>query len=184
MATDDMITETPTEDEVVEEATKWYYQTITDFYTRVKMALSAGNTIPNVVIDYFENAPRAELVIKKRVPQWETLDENQLLLFDTCVVYMTCYNLCPLVNSNRMTKMKDPSLEITYSVNTNDNPCARFMDLVDDLVAQLNGVEQQPFFWGFKVTPPTPDVLPPRGICGCVLHNPYGDEDSARVAKN
>lgn len=169
-----------------EEASKieWYYTTIADFYTRVRTALGVGNAIPDTTIDYFENAPMAEMSIKERIPQWESLDENQMLLFDTCIVYMTCYNLCPLVNANKMTKMKDPSLEITYATSTDKSPCARFINLVDDLIAKINGEEPKPFIWGFKVTPPTPTICGnARPFC-CTRKHYAKDEDSVRMAKN
>lgn len=177
MADNVMNTETPVEGET---QTEWYYSNIANFYTRVRTALNVGQTISNATIDYFENAPMAEITIKERVPKWESLDTLQRALFDTCIVYMTCHNLCPLVNANKMTKMKDPSLEITYSANTDKADCARFINLVDDLVAKLNGDKPRPLFWGFKVTPPSPPFCcvphcPPPPPCP--PHDDEGDDD-------
>ncbi len=139
----------------------WEYKNIPDFYNRVRGALNVGNVLTDITIDYFENAPRAEMAIKKRVPQWQDLDTEKRLLFETCIIYQTCYILCPQFSSNRITKMKDPSLEINYSTSANEKPCARFAELVDDLIAQINDEEQPPFFFGFEVTPST------RSGCCC-----------------
>lgn len=139
----------------------WEYLNIPDFYERVRGALNVGNTLSNTTIDYFENAPMAELKIKQRVPKWKELDNIKRLLFETCIIYMTCYILCPTMSSNKMTKYKDPSLEVNYAVGTNEKPCARFMELIDDLIAQINEEELAPFFTGFMVTPSKPSW------CGC-----------------
>lgn len=152
----------------------WDYQNIPDFYNRVRSALNVGNNISDRIIDYFENAPRAEIAIKNRVPNWQELDDTKKLMFDTCVVYQTCYALCPMVSANNITKMKDPSLEINYSANTKDKPCERFLALVDDLIAAINDEELAPSFFGFEVTPSImrkcrrvwtyPHILP---VCRC-----------------
>ena len=130
----------------------WYYQNIDDFYNRVRAALNVGNMLTDNTIDFFENAPLAETKIKQRVPNWEELDEMQMLLFDSCIVYMTCYALCPLASSMRISRQKDPSLEIEFATTTQQgNPCDRFLALADDLIAQITGEEPENLF-GFKVT--------------------------------
>ena len=143
----------PIEEEPIEVGIPiWEYKNIPDFYNRVRGALNIGNTLSDTTIDYFENAPMAEMIIKKRVPQWEELDNLKRLLFETCIIYQTCYILCPQFSSSRITKMKDPSLEVDYATNVNEKPCARFAELIDDLIAQINEEEQPPFFLGFEVT--------------------------------
>lgn len=145
------------------------YINIPDFYDRVRGALNVGNTLSDTTIDYFENAPLAEMKIKQRVPKWKELDDFKRLLFETCIIYMTCYALCPTISDNRMTKYKDTSLEVNYAVGTNDkSPCARFAELVDDLIRQINDEEEQaPFFTGFMVTPSK------RPFCGCCWKHPH-----------
>lgn len=127
----------------------WLYQDINDFYNRVRASLNA--TIDDSTIDFFENAPLAETKIKQRVPNWEDLDETNTLLFQTCIVYMTCYALCPLASSLRVKRQKDPSLEIEFGASDQQNPCDRFLAMIDDLIAQINGEEPQNLF-GFRVT--------------------------------
>ena len=125
------------------------YQSIPDFYTRVRASLNAA--IDDSTIDFFENAPLAEIKIKQRVPNWEELDETNTLLFQTCIIYMTCYALCPIASSTRVARQKDPSLEIEFATSDQQNPCDRFLALIDDLIAQITGEEPQNLF-GFKVT--------------------------------
>lgn len=132
---------------------EFYYQTIPNFYDRVRSALNVGNMISDSVIDYFENAPLAEMKMMQRVPNWKELDEMQTFLFQTCIIYMTCYALCPLASSMRISRQKDPSLEIEFATSSQQqkNPCDRFLALVDDLVSQITG-EDAPLAFGFKVT--------------------------------
>lgn len=132
---------------------EYYYQTIQNFYDRVRSALNVGNMISDSVIDYFENAPLAEMKMKQRVENWEELDEMKTLIFQTCIIYMTCYALCPLASSMRISRQKDPSLEIEFAASAQQqkNPCDRFLALVDDLVAQILE-EDTPLTFGFKVT--------------------------------
>lgn len=134
------------------EGEEWYYRTIPNFYDRVRSSLSASGAITDAIIDYFENAPMAELTIKQRVPDYEELDKVKKLLFETCIVYQTCYKLCPMASSMRISRQKDPSLEIEFADSAADGkPCERFLAMIDDLIAQINE-EEQTSFLGFKVT--------------------------------
>lgn len=131
---------------------EFYYQTIPQFYDRVRSSLNVGNMISDSVIDYFENAPLAEMKMKNRIENWEELDEMQTLMFQTCIIYMTCYALCPIASTMRISRQKDPSLEIEFSASQQQgNPCDKFLALVDDLVSQITGEEMSMTF-GFKVT--------------------------------
>lgn len=139
----------------------WTYQTIPHFYDRVRTNLNVGSLIENDTIDFFENAPMAEIAVKNRVSNYEELDGVKQLLFETCIVYMACFNLCPLAQTMRITRQKDPSLELEFasSSNSEENPCQRFLWMVDDLVSQINEEEIQSFF-GFKVTKGSGTVKP------------------------
>ncbi len=140
----------------------WNYSEIPNFYDRVRSSLNVGQSIAsNEVIDYFENAPMAENKMRQRVPIWRDLDEFKTQLFQTCIIYMTCYQLCPLVSSHgRVVEQTTPSLTLKYSSSVmNNNPCERFLTLIDDLVSQI--LEEEPTsFFGFKVTKEYPE-------CGC-----------------
>lgn len=179
------IPEQPTEPESPKEpeeiVTDWIYPTIPDFYNRVRMALNVGSSISDTIINYFENAPMAEMKIKKRVPQWQELDTTKRLLFETCIIYMTCYVLCPLASRRQIAKQKDVSLEIDFVTSTNEKPCARFLDLIDDLIAQINDEEKLPFFLGFEVTKSAPEFCCERNWPHILCHHgkeniPLGSE--------
>lgn len=144
------------------EQTSFIYSEIPNFYNRVRFSI---NTNPSIVsdemIDYFENAPMAELAMRQRVPIWKKLNEFKTQLYQTCIIYMTCYHLCPTVSSHgKITEQTTPSLTLKYDVGNSDGSnCGRFLWLIDDLVSQI--LEEEPkYFFGFKVTKEYPD-------CGC-----------------
>lgn len=140
----------------------WDYTEIPNFYERVRSSLNSNAVVvSNEVIDYFENAPMAEHKMRQRIPIWRSLNEFKTQLFQTCIIYMTCYQLCPMVSSHgKVTEQTTPSLTLKYDVGTtNGKPCDRFLALIDDLVAQI--LEEEPeYFFGFKVTKEYPE-------CGC-----------------
>lgn len=145
--------DTPSGDECPKDVVKtWAYQSILNFYNRVRGALNVGNLMDDETIDFFENAPMAEIKVKKRVPNYEELDDIKRMLFETCIIYMTCYALCPIASTMRISRQKDPSLELEFaSSGNNENPCDRFLGMVDDLISQINEEEVTSFF-GFRVT--------------------------------
>lgn len=150
-------------DEPAEPEVKYYYQTIDNFYDRVRSSLnSTGVKITDDLIDYPENAPMAERKLKSRVPTWEELEGDKKFLFDSAMVYMTCYMLCSVAYSNAVTEQTTPSLTLKYSANEGQRPCERFISLVDDLVAEINE-ETITNFLGFKVTEGSRQCCP-RGI--------------------
>lgn len=138
----------------------WDYTEIPNFYDRVRFSLNIGSlSVSNDVIDYFENAPMAENEMRKRVPTWRSLNAFKTSLFQSCIVYMTCYHLCPLISSQgKIVEQTTPSLTIKYATNNNNNgkPCERFLSLIDDLVSQI--LDEEPkFFFGFKTTKEYPE---------------------------
>lgn len=144
----------------------WYYKSIDNFYDRVRSSLNVGNSMSDTMIDYPENAPLAEERIKRMVPNYEELDQYKKLLFDTCIVYQTCYSLCPIASSMIIKRQKDPSLEIEFSENkTSSNGCERFLYMIEDLISQIEGDEKSTYF-GFRVTGGEKNVCFP-----CIIHS-------------
>lgn len=137
-----------------EEKTDFYYTTIPDFYDRVRSIINSKSlSISDSMIDYPENAPMAEMRIKARVPNWEELNEFKTSLFQTCIIYMTCYMLCPLASANSIIEQTTPDLTLKYAENkSNVSPCERYLWMIDDLIAEITGEEYSSFF-GFRVTP-------------------------------
>lgn len=140
----------------------YYYKVIDNFYERVRSALNtSGVNITDELIDYPENAPMAEMRLKSRVPNWDSLEGEKRFLFDSAIVYMTCYVLCPVAYSKAVTEQTTPSLTLKYSAKENQKPCERFIALVDDLVAEINE-EEITNFLGFKVTSGSRGCCPKR----------------------
>lgn len=141
------------------------YTDIPEFYNRVRSALGALNTqISNDEIDYYENAPSAERNIKSRVPGWVSLSDEDFEIFQTCIVFMTCYNVCPVITNRKISKQTTPSLTLEFAQSTSgEKPCARFLDLVNDLLAGLLD-EEIASFTGFRVTQSSDVCCKGRGI--------------------
>lgn len=131
------------------------YKDIESFYDRVRSSLNiSGSMISDDVIDYPENAPMAERRIKNRVPNWVELDDDKFSLFEMCIVYMTCYALCPMVSSRRHIEQTTPSLTLKFSDKGNDKLCDRFPTLIEELIGEILE-EETDLFYGFEVTRPT-----------------------------
>lgn len=149
--------ETPEEPE-----SQFEYKKIKDFYDRVRFSLNLSrNMMPDGMIDYDENAPMAEYYIKKQLPNWNELDEQKYTLFQLCIIYMTCYNLCPSASNMRISRQKDPSLEIEFTDSKTEKPCERFMSEIRSLIDEINGVETE-LDIGFKTTGPIHGTWPER----------------------
>lgn len=141
----------------------YIYTRIPDFYDRVRGALGVSeNAFTDDYIDYPENAPLAELRMKSKVPQWAELDGTKRELFESCILYATCYGMFPVAKSKRTTKQSTPTLTIEFSDSQDDDLGKYFMDLVDDLLAEINGVQHE-YFFGFAVTKKYPDY--DEGCC-------------------
>lgn len=130
----------------------YFYKSIENFYDRVRSCLNAG-TLSDEVIDFFENAPLAEEIIKSLIPNYAELEENERLLFETCVVFQTCYALCPMVSQRQIARQKDPSLEIEFFNKSGDFGCDRFLTMIDDLLGLITG-EEPSAFYALRVTRP------------------------------
>ncbi len=144
---------------------KYIYQTIDNFYNRVRGALGVCISLTDDTIDLYENAPLAELKIVQKVPNFCCLDDIKYALFESCIVYMTCYALCPTAGQMKIKRQKDPSLELEFADYKDTGGRNRFLELIDDIIStQING-EERGMFVGFRVTPPSP----PIGYC-CRRH--------------
>lgn len=131
------------------------YSDIDRFHERVTSLLNVGPTgIKSDEIDYPENAPAAERRMKSLVPNWAELDEEKFAMFESCIVYMTCWILCPIANNRRVSKQTTPSLSLQYvSGITDERSCDRFNDLINDLLEEINDEEPgESSFYGFRVT--------------------------------
>ena len=116
------------------------YREIANFYDRVRALLgSTESTLPDVTIDYPENAPFAEQIIKRKVPKWEELDEDKRLLFETAIVYQTAIRVKPFSGGNNQIKIgQTQSLKIEYRENETGNLDDALQSTLDDLLGELD----------------------------------------------
>lgn len=116
------------------------YREIANFYDRVRTLLgSTESTLPDETIDYPENAPFAEQIIKRKVPKWEELDEDKRLLFETAIVYHTAIRVKPFSGGNNQIKIgQTQSLKIEYRENETGNLDDALQSTLDDLLGELD----------------------------------------------
>lgn len=116
------------------------YCEIANFYDRVRALLgSTESTLPDETIDYPENAPFAEQIIKRKVPKWEELDEDKRLLFETAIVFQTAIQVKPFSVGNNQIKIgQTQSLKIEYRENETGNLDDALQSTLDDLLGELN----------------------------------------------
>ena len=116
------------------------YCEIANFYDRVRALLgSTESTLPDETIDYPENAPFAEQIIKRKVPKWEELDEDKRLLFEIAIVYQTEIRVKPFSGGNNQIKIgQTQSLKIEYRENETGNLDDALQSTLDDLLGELD----------------------------------------------
>ena len=116
------------------------YREIANFYDRVRALLgSTESTLSDETIDYPENAPFAEQIIKRKVPKWEELDEDKRLLFETAIVYQTAIRVKPFSGGNNQIKIgQTQSLKIEYRENETGNLDDALQSTLDDLLRELD----------------------------------------------
>lgn len=116
------------------------YCEIANFYDRVRALLgSTESTLPDETIDYPENAPFAEQIIKRKVPKWEELDEDKRLLFETAIVFQTAIQVKPFSVGNNQIKIgQTQSLKIEYREDETGNLDDALQSTLDDLLGELN----------------------------------------------
>lgn len=116
------------------------YREIANFYDRVRALLgSTESTLSDETIDYPENAPFAEQIIKRKIPKWEELDEDKRLLFETAIVYQTAIRAKPFSGGNNQIKIgQTQSLKIEYRENETGNLDDALQSTLDDLLRELD----------------------------------------------
>lgn len=116
------------------------YCEIANFYDRVRALLgSTESNLPDETIDYPENAPFAEQIIKRKVPKLEELDEDKRLLFETAIVFQTAIQVKPFSVGNNQIKIgQTQSLKIEYRENETGNLDDALQSTLDDLLRELD----------------------------------------------
>ena len=129
------------------------YKDIQNFYARVMSCLGMSQSaLKPEELDYPENAPTAERRVKSLIPNWAELDNDKFGLFESCIVFMTCFIMCPLANQRRISQQTTPSLTLKFSDSAvQPTRCDHYLDLLNELASEILEEETDSFF-GFRVT--------------------------------
>lgn len=131
------------------------YKDIPDFYNRVLRLIGMqGSNELNTFIDYAENAPFAENILKEYVPSWNELEEGKIPLFESAVVYQTAINMYDVYRNGDKKVTQTTSMKIEYF----ERNSSQFIDFLNkklfEIINKLNeGTEiTGTDFIGFMVT--------------------------------
>ena len=133
----------------------WSYKNIQNFYDRVRMALGAVSmvTLPDEYMDYPEKAPFAELVVRSRIKDFDSVPDDKFPLVESAVVYKTAALFQSLVSSKSVKKKQIPTVTLEYNDNVDFTINGLSLsDYVDFLIAEINGEQIGSRFIGFRVT--------------------------------
>lgn len=135
------------------------YREIANFYDRVRILLSQDVTsMTDEMIDYPENAPFAERMVKKQLSkEYSEYDEDKFMLIQTAIVYQTAIRMIPYTggSSNDIKIGQTQSLKIEYRENKNFDLSSALQSTLDDLMREINdeGLEDESFtFPAFDIT--------------------------------
>lgn len=131
------------------------YKDIPDFYDRVLRLIGMqGSENLITFIDYAENAPFAEIILKEYVPNWDKLEEEKIPLFESAVVYQTAINMYDVYRNGDKKVTQTTSMKIEYF----ERNVSQFIDFLNkklfEIINKLNeGTEiTGTDFIGFMVT--------------------------------
>lgn len=86
---------------------------------------------------YPENAPLAEMIIKGKVTFWQELTEEQIPIFESCVVYQTAIRNIRLAISNREKVNQTPTLKLEFFEDDGLDLLAELEEMLELLLNQL-----------------------------------------------
>ena len=116
------------------------YKNIPDFYDRVRALLSADSvSLSDEIIDFPENAPLAEKMIKRRVVDWEVLPEEKEGVFESAVVCQTAIVMYGVTSANEYKIAQTQSLKIEYA-ETDISLLDVLSNRLDEILSELEDV--------------------------------------------
>lgn len=131
------------------------YKDIPDFYDRVLRLIGMqGSENLITFIDYAENAPFAESIIKSYVLQWETLDEEKIPLFESAIIYQTAINMYNIYRNGDKKVTQTTSMKIEYFERDATNLLNFLNKMLFEILNKINEGEniEGTDFIGFMVT--------------------------------
>lgn len=113
------------------------YKDIDMFYDRVRSLLEVDKEdLSNATIDFPENAPLAESMIKRRVKNWENLPDEKKDSFEVAVVIQTAIISMPVHKGNRFKVAQAQALKIEY--REDDKMLSEVLSqYLDDVISEL-----------------------------------------------
>lgn len=107
------------------------------FYDRVRSLLEVDKEdLSNATIDFPENAPLAESMIKRRVKNWENLPDEKKDSFEVAVVIQTAIISMPVHKGNRFKVAQAQALKIEY--REDDKMLSEVLSqYLDDVISEL-----------------------------------------------
>lgn len=131
-----------------------------DFCDRVREVLNAdSDTVTDTVIERFENRQMAEMEVRNKVPEWETIlngdDEYKSELLKTCVVYQTAVYLSPVAAKSNIKVAQTTHSKVEYFESGTDTLIQSISARLSDFYSILNGGSgEAEITLGFAITNP------------------------------
>ena len=93
------------------------------------------------MIDYAENASLAEMIIKDKVPNWESFDSSKEVLFETAIIYQTAIQNISVAQRSKYKVKQTTSLKVEMAKDDTDLS----QSLNDTLSILINKLNQDSF---------------------------------------
>lgn len=128
------------------------YQEIDLFYHRVRSLLMENEeSLPDHVIDFPENAPLSENMIKSMIPDWEVLPDEKRTVFESAVVCQTAIVMYGVTSGNEYKIAQTQSLKVEYAERST-NTIDFLKGKLDNLISVLNEGKEVKMFPMFDIS--------------------------------
>ncbi len=128
------------------------YKDIDVFYHRVRSLLMVNETsLPDSIIDFPENAPLSESIIKSMIPDWESLPDEKKGVFESAVVCQTAIVMYGVTSANEYKVAQTQSLKVEYAERST-NTIDFLKNKLDSLIGVLNEGKEVKMFPMFDIS--------------------------------
>jgi len=122
-------------------------------HNRIRTILSVDELdLSTEIIDYPEYNNLAERSVKLKVPNWESLAEDERLIFESCILYKTAELLIPycLATANSVKVEQTTHSKIEYFQTNAQDKYLSIRDTLDELLSQIT--DSGSSFFGFDIS--------------------------------
>lgn len=128
------------------------YKDIDMFYHRVRSLLMVNETsLPDSIIDFPENAPLSESIIKSMIPDWKSLPDEKKGVFESAVVCQTAIVMYGVTSANEYKVAQTQSLKVEYAERST-NTIDFLKNKLDSLIGVLNEGKEVKMFPMFDIS--------------------------------